>query len=88
MSEKTARAVEQTNKVKMEFHIGSDEERDGDDYHVFAMNTTDNNEWNQQGISTKIPPMFDGRTSWFQYEELIDDWVDLTTLNQKNMDQR
>ena len=30
------------------------------------------------GMTNKIPPMYDGKTSWFQYEELIDDWVDLT----------
>ena len=32
------------------------------------------------GMTSKIPPMYDGKTSWFQYEELIDDWVDLTQL--------
>ena len=32
------------------------------------------------GITTKIPPLFDGPTSWFKYEELIDDWLDLTVL--------
>ena len=32
------------------------------------------------GISTKIPPLFDVSTSWFKYEELIDDWLDLTVL--------
>ena len=26
------------------------------------------------GITAKIPPLFDGSTSWFEYEELIDDW--------------
>ena len=30
------------------------------------------------GIMTKIPPLFDGSTSWCKYEELIDDWLDLT----------
>ena len=25
-------------------------------------------------------PLFDGSTSWFKYEELIDDWLDLTVL--------
>ena len=34
-----------------------------------------------QGITTKVPPMFDGRTSWFSYEEQVDDWIDLTTLD-------
>ena len=32
------------------------------------------------GITVKIPPLFDGLTSWFRYEELIDDWLDLTQL--------
>lgn len=31
-------------------------------------------------FTTKIPPSFDGRMSWFQYEELIDDWLDITEL--------
>ncbi len=32
------------------------------------------------GVTSKIPPAFDGRSSWFQYEELVDDWVDFATL--------
>ena len=35
-------------------------------------------------ITAKIPPLFDGSTSWFKYEELIDDWLDLQCLKQKN----
>ena len=31
-------------------------------------------------MTTKIPPAYNGRTSWFAYEELIDDSVDLTTI--------
>jgi hypothetical protein len=31
-------------------------------------------------ITTKIPPSYDGRQSWFSYEEAIDDWVDITEL--------
>ena len=30
------------------------------------------------GITTKNPPLFDGSTSWFTHEELIDVWLDLT----------
>jgi len=33
-----------------------------------------------QQVTTKIPPSYDGRTSWFTYEEAIDDWCDLTEL--------
>ena len=29
-------------------------------------------------ITTEIPPLFDGSTSWFKYDELVDDWLDLT----------
>ena len=32
------------------------------------------------GITSKIPPLFDGPTSWFKYKDLIDDWLDLTVL--------
>lgn len=31
-------------------------------------------------ITTKIPPSYDGRHSWFAYEEAIDDWADITEL--------
>ena len=29
----------------------------------------------------KIPPSFDGRSSWFAYEGALDGWVDITTLD-------
>jgi len=31
-------------------------------------------------VTTKIPPRYDGRTSWFAYEEAVDNWVDVTGL--------
>ena len=31
-------------------------------------------------MTPKIPPSFDGTTSWFEYEDLIDDWLGITTL--------
>ena len=34
-----------------------------------------------QQVTTKIPPTFDGRSSWFAYEEAIDDWCDVTELD-------
>ena len=34
------------------------------------------------GITTKIPRLFDGSTSWFKYEELIEDWLGLTVLEE------
>ena len=32
------------------------------------------------GITIKVPPLFRSSTSWFKYEELMDDWLDLTQL--------
>ena len=28
--------------------------------------------------NTKIAPSFNGVTNWFQYEQAVDDWVDVT----------
>ena len=35
-----------------------------------------------QGLqfTPKVAPSFDGTTSWFAYEEAIDDWLDITPL--------
>ena len=32
-------------------------------------------------MTPKIPPSFDGQSSWFEFEDLIDDWVNITTLS-------
>ena len=32
-------------------------------------------------FTTKIAPAFNGRTSWFAYEELIEEYLDTTILN-------
>ena len=32
-------------------------------------------------VSTKIPPAYAGRSSWFSYEEAVEDWIDLTELD-------
>ena len=32
------------------------------------------------GVTVKIPSLFDRSTLWFKYEELISDWLDLTLL--------
>jgi len=31
-------------------------------------------------VGTKAPPGFDGKTSWFAFEDAIDDWCDITEL--------
>ena len=35
-----------------------------------------------QLMSAKIPPAFNGRGSWFAFEELVYDWMDITILDQ------
>ena len=34
-------------------------------------------------MSHKIPPAYDGMTPWFQYEELVYDWIDSCTLEEE-----
>ena len=38
---------------------------------------------NRMGIkmTPKVPPQFDGQSSWFEYEDLIDDWLGIITLD-------
>ena len=31
-------------------------------------------------VTTKVPPAFDGKTSWFAFEDAVDDWCDKTEL--------
>ena len=33
-----------------------------------------------QTVTAKTPPLYDGRSFWFAYEEAIDDWCDITEL--------
>ena len=73
----------------------SDYEEDFDDFPMFSIENTSmkaesvvgacraesTDGWTAaSGITTKIPPLFNGSTSWIKYEELIDDWLDLTLL--------
>ena len=32
-------------------------------------------------MTPKVPPQCDGQSSWFEYEDLIDDWLEITTLD-------
>eukprot|EP00439_Symbiodinium_sp_Y106_P051909 s4449_g6.t3 len=70
------------------------EHGEGDDAYLqqgnesFAMNHRHLNELHRlsafQQVTTKVPPSYDGRSSWFAYEDAIDDWCDVTGLdNQK-----
>ena len=48
---------------------------------AFRAESTD--QWTAaSGITAKIPPFLGGSTSWFKYEELIGDWLDLAVLEE------
>ena len=32
-------------------------------------------------MTPKVPPQCDGQSGWFEYEDLIDDWLEITTLD-------
>ena len=32
-------------------------------------------------VTTKIPPSYNGQTLWFTYEDMVEDWSDLTELH-------
>ena len=36
----------------------------------------------QQTYTTKIPPTYNGKTSWFSYEDAVLDWTDITELDE------
>ena len=36
-------------------------------------------------MTPKIPPTFDGQSSWFEFEDLIDDWLGITTLTAEKL---
>ena len=38
-----------------------------------------------QLMSTKVPPAYNGKGNWFQFEELVYDWMDITVLAKDKM---
>ena len=36
-------------------------------------------------MTPKVPPTFDGQSSWFEFEDLIDDWMGITTLTPERL---
>ena len=50
-------------------------------YMVGAYRAEFSNDWSISGITPKILPSCDGTTSWFKYEELIEDWPDGRVLD-------
>ena len=61
-----------------------DEDEPNDDYESYAMRQRMQPHGGQlmmtTQVTTKVPPGFDGKTSWFAFEDAIDDWCDITEL--------
>ena len=63
---------------------------DFDDYETYAVNRRHygapaNMIQMTTQVTTKIPPAYDGRTSWFAFEDAIDDWCDITELDEDKL---
>ena len=60
------------------------EDAPNDNYESFAMRQRTQSHGGQLMMTTqvtlKVPPGFDGKTSWFAFEDAIDDWFDITEL--------
>ena len=60
------------------------EEEPNDDYESYAMRQRQPHGGGPlmmtTQVTTKVPPGFDGKTSWFAFEDAIDDWCDITEL--------
>ena len=60
------------------------DEDPNDDFESFAMRQRQPHGGGQlmmtTQVTTKVPPGFDGKTSWFPFEDAIDDWCDTTDL--------
>ena len=60
------------------------EDEPNNDYESFAMRQRMQQHGGQlmmtTQVTTKVPPGFDGKTSWFAFEDALDDWCDITEL--------
>ena len=58
------------------------EEEPNDDYERYAMRQRQPHAGGPlmmtTQVTTKVPPGFDGQTSWFAFADAIDDWCDIT----------
>ena len=59
-----------------------DEDLYDEAYTTQTMSTCDITRMSQSSqVTTKMPPSFDGKTSWFAFEDAIDNWRDITELD-------
>ena len=60
--------------------MSSDGEGFMEAYSSMAKNPGCTEETPNLSMTAKQPPSYDGKVSWFRYEELVDDWVTITTV--------
>ena len=48
-------------------------------HEAFAMR--DDEAWSSDKMTTKVPPAYDGLTSFFAYEEYVEEWLLITTID-------
>ena len=70
--------VELKERAKMSYAY---EEEDDEQYSAYPAQAMGPMVATFQQVTTKIPPGCNGTTSWFAYEEAIDDWTDVTELD-------
>ena len=73
--------VAELNMLQMDLF---NEEEPNDDYEPYAMRQRPPHGGGPlmmtTQVTTKVPPGFDEKTSWFAFEDAIDDWCDMTEL--------
>ena len=62
--------------------VTADQELDAEEAASYAITYGTGDLQPGQLMSPKVPPSFDGKSSWFAYEELIYDWEDMTVLDE------
>ena len=71
------------------YSIDSDDEETNQQHadHPDGMALVVDREHHSTGIrmTPKVPPTFDGQSSWFEFEDLIDDWMGITTLTPERL---
>eukprot|EP00971_Amphidinium_carterae_P242427 4813709-Amphidinium_carterae.1 len=61
---------------------GSEEQKDPE-YAAYLANAGAKGPWaGQHPVTTKTPPSYNGTTSWFAFEEAVEDWLDITKLEE------
>ena len=67
----------------MTFYSDSDDEYHPQTHHTFASGEYEALARGALKFTSKLAPAFDGVSSWFQFEDLVEEWLDITTLDEE-----